>query len=890
MGGLSITVRYTGPVRISFRFFSFSESADWLTCIPIRNRFENMIQDFKFALRQLLKAPGFTGIAVLTLALAIGINSAIFALINGAALRSPVPLRPAEVVNVFTARQNANRDYRQFSYEEFRAVRGGGSDLFADVAALEFSLAGIGTDQGMRRSFVFCTSENFFSLVGIGPARGRFYTAEECQPNANVSVVVASYGFWQRMGGRDDFIGSTVRVNGQPYTVIGVTPEGFSGVNVLVAPELWVPLGLYSQVGASFADSVALTDLAQPKNYTLNLVARLRPGLSLEAAKTRLPVIAQRLTAMQPPDANGPRELQIQTPSRFSISTTPQDDGPIGLVALLLAGMAAAVLMIACLNLANMLLARGTARAREIALRLALGATRWRIVRQLLCEGLLLALLGGAGGVVISGWSNDLLVRSLARLFSDMNLSLVIHVRPDGLVLLVTFVFCLLATLLFSLGPALKATRLDLVSDLKQQTGEPAHVGRLSRFFAPRNLLVMAQIALSLMLLFSAGLFLHGAWEAGGMNPGFDARGGLIAEMDFTLRTKDVSAAKRLMFAAVQRVRRLPGVRTAALSTMVPYGNFTNTRRIMPANQAPATKTDANAPDPGASGLYTSITPGYFDAIGVRLLRGRDFTQTEAENKESPSVTILDEEMAKKLFPDSDPIGQRVRYTQTPSDGSPGELEVVGVVSKHLHDVQSDTLVRRIFVPLAQKYYGAVYLHMRLAGNDRAAVLNAIPTVRQALRSVDPDLPVLRVVPFADFMEKNVGLWVVRLGAALFGVFGAIALLLAVVGVYGVKAYTVAQRTREIGIRMALGARRRDVFTLIMKQGAMQTGFAVVVGLLLALGAGRVLSQILFNVSPADPASLLVATAMLGVAALLACFLPARRATRVNPLTALRTE
>jgi putative ABC transport system permease protein len=849
-----------------------------------------MIQDFKFAFRQLLKSPGFTAVAVLTLALAIGVNSAIFALINGAALRSPVPLRPAEVVNVFTARQTANRDYRQFSYDEYRAVRESGSDVFADVAALEFSLAGIGADQNMRRSFVFCTSENFFSLMGIRPALGRFYTAEECRPNANVPVVVASYGFWQRMGGRNDFVGSSVRVNGQPYTVIGITPEGFSGVNVLVSPELWVPLGLFSQIGNSFGDSVILNNLALPKNYTLNVVARMKSGLSVDTVKPRLPVIAQRLTAIQPADAGGPRELQIQTPSRFSISTTPQDDGPVALIAVLLAGMAGAVLLIASLNLANMLLARGTARSKEIALRLALGATRWRIIRQLLCEGLLLALMGGAAGLLISGWSNSLLVKSLGSLFGDMNLSLVVHIHPDAFVLAVTFLFCLLATLLFSLGPALKATRLDLVTDLKQQIGEPAHVGRISRFFAPRNLLVMAQIALSLMLLFSAGLFFHGALQAGGMNPGFDPKGGLVAEMDFTLGKKDPTAAQHSIFAAAERARQLPGVRAVGVGTMVPYGNFTNTRRVMSASEAPAATADPNAPTPGANGLYTSITPGYFDSIGVRLLRGRDFTQTEAETKDSPPVAILDEEMAQKLFPKGDAVGQRIRYTQAPSDGSPGELEVVGVVNRHLHDVQSDTLVRRVFVPLAQKYYGNVFLHVRLANTDRQSVVNAIPTLRQTLRSVDPDLPVLRIVPFTDLMEKNVGLWIVRLGAALFGVFGGIALLLAVVGVYGVKAYTVARRTREIGIRMALGARKGDVFALIMKQGALQTAFAVGIGLLLALGAGRVLSQILFNVSPADPGALIVSTIMLAAAALLACFLPARRATRVNPMTALRTE
>jgi predicted permease len=344
------------------------------------------------------------------------------------------------------------------------------------------------------------------------------------------------------------------------------------------------------------------------------------------------------------------------------------------------------------------------------------------------------------------------------------------------------------------------------------------------------------------------------------------------------------------MFAAIERARSLPGVRAAALGTMMPYGNFTNSRRIMPASEAAAARTDSNAPDPGANGLYTAVTPGYFDAIGVRLLRGRDFTMAEAENKETPRVAIIDEKMATKLFPNGDAIGQRIRYTQAPSDGSPAELEVVGIVNWHRHEVQNEGPQRRLFVPLAQGYNGNVYFHVRLASTDRKAVAAMIPTLRQALRQLDPNLPVLKMSPFTDLLEKNVGLWIVRLGAVLFGVFGGIALLLAVVGVYGVKSYAVARRTREIGIRMALGAHPKDVFSLIMKQGALQTGFAVVIGLLLALAAGRLLTQILYQVSPADPAALITSSVLLSAAALLACYLPARRATKVSPMTALRTE
>src|SRR5438105_6807379 len=454
-----------------------------------------MIQDFKFAIRQLLKAPGFTAVAVLTLALAIGVNSAIFALIKAVVLKPAVPFHPEQVVNVFTARQNATHDYRQFSYNEFRELRKNGKDVFADVGALDFAVAGIGRDHDMRRSFAFLTSENYFSLMGVQPWRGRFYTAEECRPNANVPVIVASYGFWRRMGGRSDFVGSTLQVNGQPYTVIGITPDGFSGASALIAPDVWVPLGIRSQLGSAFGDSETMHDLSNPKNYALNLVGRMRSGLTIDAAKSRLPVLSQRFNAMQT-DAEFVREVQIQKPSRFSLSTSPEDDGPVTLIGTLLMAMAGAVLLIACLNLANMLLARATTRAKEIALRLALGASRWRIVRQLLAEGLLLAIAGGLAGLLVSVWCNNLLLHSLATLLNNVNFSFIVDLTPNFAVLAVTFVFCLLASILFSLGPALKATRADLVNDLKQQVGEPARIGRFSRFFAPRHISVMAQIAL----------------------------------------------------------------------------------------------------------------------------------------------------------------------------------------------------------------------------------------------------------------------------------------------------------------------------------------------------------------------------------------------------------
>src|SRR5438876_522773 len=847
-----------------------------------------MMQDFRFAVRQLLKTPGFTTVAVLTLALAIGVNSAIFALINGVLLKPVVPLRPAEVVNVFTARQNASHDYRQFSYNEYRGQRQKGRDVFVDVAALEFAVAGIGRDHEMLRSFAFLTSENYFPMMGVEAFRGRFYNAEECQPNSNMAVLVSSYGFWKRNGGRDDFVGSTLQVNGRPYTVIGIAPDGFSGANVLIAPDIWVPLGVRSQLGSAFGDSETTHDLLDPKNYTFNLVARLRHGLTIDTAKTHVPVLAQRLNAIQPDSSEGTRELQIQTPARFGLSTQPQDDGPLTLIATLLMAMAGAVLLIACLNLANMLLARGTSCSKEIAVRLAVGASRWQIARQLLCEGFLLALCGGAVGLVISAWCNDLLLQQFRTLLASTNFSIVVKLRPEATVLATTFLFCLLATMLFSLGPAIKATRADLVNDLKQQVGEPARIGRFSRFFAPRHISVMAQIALSLMLLFAAGLFFRGALKAPGLNPGFVAAGDLITEFDFSLTKKEPTDSRRLIFARVERARQLPGVRAAAVGTMLPYADFTNTRRIIRAKDT--MPSDPKASDPSVNALYTAISTGYFDALGVKLLRGRDFTQAECEKKDARRVAIIDEELAKKLFPNEEAVGQHIRYTQAPRDGAPNDLEIIGVVSKHRHDIQNDSIIRRLFVPLAQGYNGQIYFHVRVGTQDRRAVVAIMPTLRQSLREIDPNLPLLQMTPYVDLMEKSPNLWIVKLGAILFGVFGCIALLLAVVGVYGVKAYAVACRTREIGIRMALGAHRKDVFALIMRQGAMQTALAVTVGILLSLAAGRVLAKILYEVSPSDPFALFASSLMLAVAALLACFLPARRATYVNPITALRTE
>jgi len=850
----------------------------------------DLLIELRRAVRLLAKSPGFTFVAAGTLALAIGVNSAIFSIVNGLLLKPVAFDRPDEVVHVFSARKDATRDFRQFSHAEYIELRAS-EGTFSEVAGLGFGLAGVGPQPGeMKRSFICVVSDNFFPVLGARLHSGRSFNAEESRPNSNIQVAVASYPFWQKMGGRPDFLGSTVFVNDRPHTIIGIAPKGFSGVSVALAPQLYLPFGVFHQTSGAFGDTEQ-SNLESPNAWVFNITARLAPGLDLESVKPRLPALGDRLTEIQPAGVQGTREVIVTKPAKFSISTTPESDESVTGLGILLIAMAGVVLLIASLNLANMLLARGTARAREIAIRLAVGASRWQIVRQLLIEGFVLALLGGAIGILLSVWSNSLLEQSFEGLLRTFNFALTAQLTPDATAVAATFVACMVATLVFSLGPALRASKADVVHDLKAQSGDEAAHGRWNRFFAGRHILVMAQMTLSLVLLFAAGLFLRGALNASGVMPGFNPQGAVVAEIDYSLiNTKGPEAASRQQL-VLERVRSMPGVQAAGMSTLIPYGNITNTSRIMPANAPIPEAAGPDAPRPGTGGIYTAITRDYLASIGVRILQGRDFTDVESTQKEGPSVCIVDELMAKALFPDGDALGQRVRYTQPPSDGSPAEMEIVGIVSWHRHDIQDDAPARRrIYVPLAKAFSPGVYMMMRLPTEDPGAVLNFIPTLRAAMREVDPTMPVLNVSPLAEEMARTITLWITRLGAFMFGVFGSIALLLAVVGVYGVKAYAVERRTREIGIRIALGAERRDVFALIMRQGALQIAVSVGVGIVLSLLVGQVLASLLYDVKPWDPVVLGTAAVLLVAATLVACFVPARRAVGVNPITALRSE
>jgi predicted permease len=576
------------------------------------------------------------------------------------------------------------------------------------------------------------------------------------------------------------------------------------------------------------------------------------------------------------------------------------------LIAPLLLGMAVVVLLVACLNLANMLLARGTARRKEIAIRLALGGNRWRIVRQLLTEGFALALLGGAGGLVLGLWSSDLLVASMRKL---MPLDIIWSAGPNPAVLAATFGFCLLGTLLFALGPALKISRNAVVADLKEHAGEDVEHRRWK--FLPRHPLVVVQIAFSLALITAAALFIRGAHKAASVDTGLRPGASYILEVDASLAGYEPKRAQELYGVLNERLAALPGVEHVSISSIVPFGMFEVTRKVQRAGFSVV--ADAK-PATAAEGLafevaWNSVGADYFSTVGLPVVRGRAFTESEA-TKPGPKVAIIDEVLAKKLWPDGDALGQRIQYAGRNAPSAQGEnahvggsadmgeeekqgdtFEIVGIVPATRHALfEKEEPIGGIYLPFARGFQNDVFFFIRFhslaSGNETATA----DLLRRTVRDVDSSIPILSLRTFAQHLDSNLDLWLVRAGAALFSVFGTLALGLAVVGLYGIKAYSVARRTREIGIRMALGAQAGTVLRMIMREGSTMLFCGVTIGLLLSIATAKILSGILYGVRALDPVAFILATLVMTAAALIATWLPARRATRVNPLQALRAE
>jgi predicted permease len=855
-----------------------------------------MIQDFRFAFRQLWKAPGFTVAAVAVLALGIGVNTAIFSLVNVMLFQPPNYARPSEVVQLFSQDKKDPKSFRAFSYPTFRDVRDQNT-VFSGLFAHDDLIVGLGEKGNTRRSIADLVSADFFSVLGVAPIYGRAFLPEEEIPGRNLRVAVVSYLFWEKHSRDPSLVGKTLQINGRPFTVIGVMPKGFTGLTSVFSPEMWLPLGVYDEI-ANDSTGVRTDTLADRRLERLMVVGRLKPGLSAAAAEPALKGLAANLEAANPIEQKN-QTFMTAPLLAFDTSTSPGDNTPIVTVGALITAMAGVVLLVACLNLANMLLARGTSRRKEIAIRLALGGSRGRILRQLLVEGFVLALLGGACGLLLGIWSSDLLVASL---HSVLPFDFVWLSGPNPTILGVTLFFCVLGTICFALGPALKLSRLSVIGDLKQQAGEDARRRRWK--FLPRNPLVVAQIAFSLALVTAAALFIRGASKAASIDSGLHTDTTFLVEVDASLGGFDEKRTQDLYRTLGEKFSALPGVERAGLSAMVPFGLSFVKRDVQRAGVQPApdSKPSTAADGRAFSPWWNSVGADYFAAVGLPLLRGRSFTATEASQPGGPAVAVIDEVLARKLWPDGDALGQRIQFPirpeSTPENAAAdnneikrGEsIEIIGIVPSTKVRLFEKEKAGALYLPFARAFHSDAYFYVRFASLREENEAATADLLRRTVRTVDPALPVLELRTFAKHMDANPQLWIVRAGAALFSIFGGLALGLAVVGIYGVKAYSVARRTREIGIRMALGAQGRTVLWMILREGFVMIAGGVVLGFLLALATGKIVSAILFEVSPTDPFAFTIAPVVLMTAALLATWLPARRATTISPMAALRTE
>jgi predicted permease len=850
-----------------------------------------MIRDLKFAFRQLFKAPAFMISAITVLGLGIGVNTAVFTLVNRLFFAPPAYVKPHEMVQLFSQDKKDPKKFRGFSYPTYLDVRGQNT-VFSDVMSFNLALVGIGQKGDTRRAFSAIVTSNYFSVLGVPLERGRAFLPEEEIPGRNTPVAIASYSYWQKHGFDPNTLGSQVFINGRAFTIVGITPKGFVGTMQILSPEVWLPMSVYDQVANDFRSENRIT-IDDRKGTQLRIMGRLKPGLTAVTAKPELAGLAANLEKAYPVEQKD-QTFMVERVSRNTVSNTPGSDSKIIAIAPLLLGMAVVVLLVACLNLANMLLARSAARRKEIAIRLALGCSRWRIVRQLLTEGFVLALLGGVGGLILRLWASDLLVGSMRRL---VPLDIVWLTEPSPAILAATFGFCLLGTLMFALGPALKISRSAVVTDLKEHAGED--VVRRSWKFLPRHPLVVVQIAFSLALITAAALFIRGAGKAASVDTGLRPGASYILEVDASLAGYEPKRSQELYRNLNDRLAALPGVERASISAIVPFGMFELSRKVRRAGVHPA--SDAKPATP-AEGLafevaWNSVGADYFSVVGLPVTRGRGFTVTEA-TQPGPKVAIIDEVLAKKLWPDGDALGQRIQYADqkggTSADLNSGEkesMEIVGIVPATRHALfETEEPVGGIYLPFARGFQSDISYFVRFRSLAPGSEAAAADLLRRAVRDVDPSIPIISLRTFAQHLDSNLDLWLVRAGAALFSIFGALALGLAAVGIYGVKAYSVARRTREIGIRMALGAQAGAVLRMMMRESSVMLISGVAIGLLLAIATAKILSGILYGVGALDPIAFTVAPLVLSIAALIATWLPARRATRVDPVQALRAE
>ncbi len=821
-------------------------------------------QDVKFGLRMLRKSPGFSVVAVLTLALGIGATTAIFSVIDA------VLLHPIEVKNINSLVDVSTIDAKTYmgpgsprnplSYPNFKDVRAA-NDVFSGMSAFMPSgvtLTGRGTPQ---RVFAMLVSANYFDVLGVKAALGRtFLPGEDAKPGGN-AVAVLGYALWQRrFGGDPHIIGQPITLNDTSYTVVGVAQKAFNTTFAFAPSDIvYIPLSMYAQAltGPSldwFNDRRFLGTLA---------LARLKPGISGEQAEASLKVIAAHLAAEYPTDNQG-----------RSFVLSPLADAALGvneahgfmLAGGVLLGVAGLVLLIACVNLAGLLLARSLRREREFVVRAALGASPARLMGQMFTESVVLALAGGALGLVVA-WGGKTALWALRPAFLA-NAS--VHLAFNGRVLAFTGAVALFTALLFGFAPALRIARADWGEALKSGSrGSSVLAGRTRM----RSALVVAEVALAVVVLACAGLFARSFERALSLNVGFDPQG--LSTMAFTLGSRHYTPGQGQQFyqQVMDHVSALPGVTGTALSSNGVFGDGFG-RTVFREGEQPAPGSHG---EHGSMTLTNIVSPNYFRVMRIPLLKGRLFS--DGDRQGTTPVAIINHAMAKHLWPGRDPIGKRFSYF-----GDTTLIEVVGVVGDTVVGQVGEPPTPQVYQPLLQSYVPAASVIVRSSVPPETV----IAAVRGAIQSLDPDLAITNAETAGSLIRQN--LWAPRMGAGLLGLFALLAVVLAAVGLYGVLAYSVSQRTGEIGLRMALGAAPGDVFRLILTQGGRLAGIGLLLGLAGAFAAGHVVESLLEGVSGADPLTFAAVVVTLGVVALLACYVPALRATRVAPVQALRYE
>lgn len=835
----------------------------------------------------LAKSPGFAAIAIAVLSLGIGANTAVVSLVNMLLLR-PLPgvSDGPPVLGLYNKDTRRPDQYRGFSYPDFVDIRSS-VRAFSGVVAQEMVFAGVTEGDLTRRVFVMMVSSDFFDVLHARPVMGRVFTSAEEQPGAAAAVAVVSHTYWRAHGSDPRIIGRHVTLNGRPFAVVGVAAPRFTGTTSTMAPEFWTPLGATTLLKGDGPKSAQVTVGAR-STHSLLLVARLAAGTQARSAEGELVSIGARLASAYPAD-NAHYTIVSAPMPRTGLSTEPGDDRGLYSLSLVLLGLASSVLVIACLNLANMLLARGVTRRREMAIRASVGASRPALIRQLLVEGFVLASAGGLLGIGLAYVATAGLVHSFSRV---LPMSIALDPSPDWRVVAGMLVSAGLATLAFALGPAWRVSRSDLVRDLSERdTGMPAGRGRRLTL---RRVLLGSQMALSLALLAGGALFVRGAINASQATPGYSYDRGLLAEVDPTLCGYDTTRSGDVHRSVLGRLRELPGVESVSIASVVPFGDTSNGARVRRLSGAVA---GAGPADP-VSALYTVIGSDYFRTLGLRLQRGREFSALEADGLKARQVAIIDEPLARRLFPEpgADPVGQlitlgggEVSAAGTGSAAPPDALEIVGVAPGLRRWLFNKEPVSHVYVPFAGREPASLFYHVRIRPGGPTAPA-ALASVRQAIRAVDPVVPVLRLTTLEGFGANSIFLWLFHAAAYIFTALGLSGLVLALVGTYGLNRYLVERRTREIGIRMALGATAAQVVRQVIHESFTVVVVSLLIGLALAVALGRVLSAMLYEVSATDPLTLTLAPLLLGITALVATYLPARRATLISPVTALRRD